>query len=133
MVTGGQPRRSARMQQTRPLAALAAALALVALPALAQPGSAPRSGGGGPTNPPDIVVVPAPPEAPDLGPGLGPEPGLGRRPPPGLALPNPAARFHIRRGDLDVDIHCALREPMRNCVEAASALIDKLNGLTPPR
>ena len=111
------------MQQYRSSLSLAAVLiALAAAPAVAQPGSG--SLPGGPTDPPDILVVPAPPE------GAGPS---RRPPPPGLALADPAGRFRFRRGDLEVDIHCALQEPMRNCVAAASDLIDKLTGLAPSR
>ena len=37
-----------------------------------------------------------------------------------------AARFHFSRGENVVDIRCAADEPMKACVDAASALLDKL-------
>ena len=37
-----------------------------------------------------------------------------------------AAHFHFSRGENVVDISCAAEEPMKACVEAASALLDKL-------
>ncbi|GAC1346535.1 MAG: hypothetical protein NVSMB18_29060 [Acetobacteraceae bacterium] len=36
------------------------------------------------------------------------------------------ARFHVSRGDSVVDIRCAAGEPMKACVDAASALLDKV-------
>ena len=45
-----------------------------------------------------------------------------RRPPP----PTKAAVFHLRRGDARVDIKCADDEPTKACVDAATALMDKL-------
>ncbi len=44
------------------------------------------------------------------------------RPPP----PTKAAFFHFRKGDARVTIKCADDEPMKACVEAGSALLDKL-------
>ena len=37
-----------------------------------------------------------------------------------------AARFHFSRGENVVDIRCAADEPTKACVDAASALLDKL-------
>ena len=38
-----------------------------------------------------------------------------------------AARFHISRGESVIDVRCAADEPMKACVDAASALLDKLS------
>ncbi len=37
-----------------------------------------------------------------------------------------AARFHLRRGDAELDIKCAANEPMMACVTAANALLDSV-------
>jgi hypothetical protein len=44
------------------------------------------------------------------------------RPPP----PSKAAHFRFRKGDAVVDIKCADDEPTKSCVDAGSALLDKL-------
>ena len=38
-----------------------------------------------------------------------------------------AAHFRFRKGDAMVDIKCAADEPTKACVDAGSALLDKLN------
>ncbi len=43
--------------------------------------------------------------------------------------PSKAARFMIRRGDSVVAIKCADDEPMKACVDAGSALLDKLGAM----
>jgi len=43
-----------------------------------------------------------------------------------MMRPSRAARFHFSRNDGVVDVKCAEDEPMRACVDAASALLDKL-------
>ncbi|GAC1336934.1 MAG: hypothetical protein NVSMB18_00980 [Acetobacteraceae bacterium] len=67
-------------------------------------------------------------------PGMG-GPGMGMggfrhgmHPPP----PTKAAVFSFSRGDMQIMIKCADEEPTRACVDAASALIDKL-GTSSPR
>ena len=35
-----------------------------------------------------------------------------------------SARFHLRRGDAELDIKCAANEPMMACVTAANTLLD---------
>ena len=40
--------------------------------------------------------------------------------------PSKAAHFRFRKGDAMVDIKCADDEPMKACVDAGSALLDKL-------
>lgn len=35
-----------------------------------------------------------------------------------------SARFHLRRGDSELDIKCAANEPMMACVNAANTLLD---------
>lgn len=40
--------------------------------------------------------------------------------------PSKAAHFRFRKGDTMVDIKCADDEPTKACVEAGSALLDKL-------
>ena len=40
--------------------------------------------------------------------------------------PSKAAFFHLRKGDARVDIKCADDEPTKACIDAASALLDKL-------
>lgn len=47
-------------------------------------------------------------------------------PPP---LPSKAASFNFQNGDMRIRIRCAEDEPMQNCVNAASALIDKVGGM----
>lgn len=82
-----------------------------------------------------------PPPAPEAGPPgeHGPMDGAmeGRRGPPPYMMrgmmeramhmrPSKAASFHFRKGDARVDIKCADDEPTKACVDAASALMDKL-------
>jgi hypothetical protein len=62
------------------------------------------------------------------GPG-GPEMGPHHFGPP----PSKAASFAIERGDTRIRIRCAENEPMQACVNAASALLDKVNAATPAR
>lgn len=45
--------------------------------------------------------------------------------------PSKAARFMFRRGDALVNIKCADDEPMKACVDAGSALLDKLAAQQP--
>ncbi len=40
--------------------------------------------------------------------------------------PSKAAHFRFKKGDALVDIKCADDEPMKACVDAGSALLDKL-------
>jgi hypothetical protein len=44
--------------------------------------------------------------------------------------PSKAAHFRFRKGDAVVDIKCADDEPTKACVEAGSALMDKLAATT---
>jgi len=75
----------------------------------------------------------APPEMAPMGEG-GPNgnPGMHGGPHemhPGMMRmmrPFKGARFHFSRNDGVVDVKCAEDEPMRACVDAASALLDKL-------
>lgn len=46
--------------------------------------------------------------------------------------PSRAAAFHIERGEISISVRCAEAETMRACVEAATALMDKANGMTTP-
>jgi hypothetical protein len=41
------------------------------------------------------------------------------------------ARFRFRRGDSLIDIRCPQNEPLQDCVEAASRLMEKVRSLTP--
>lgn len=43
--------------------------------------------------------------------------------------PSKAARFMFRKGDSVVAIKCADDEPMKACVDAGSALLDKLGSM----
>lgn len=42
--------------------------------------------------------------------------------------PGSAAAFRFKRGDMEIGIRCSEREPVQACVNAASALFDKING-----
>ncbi|RMI26003.1 hypothetical protein EBE87_06375 [Pseudoroseomonas wenyumeiae] len=53
---------------------------------------------------------------------------FGPPPPP----PSKAASFNFRNGDMRIHIRCAEDEPMQNCVNAASALIDKVSSMPAP-
>lgn len=98
------------------LAATAAAALLAAGVAIAQP-------------------APPPPEAAPRGPMDGPM-GERRSPPPDMRgemhggmrpmRPSKAAIFNFRKGDARVFIKCADDESTKACVDAASALMDKL-------
>ena len=48
-----------------------------------------------------------------------------------MAMMQKAAAFRFRRGDAEIDIKCAADEPTNSCVDAASALIDKVMASTP--
>lgn len=48
---------------------------------------------------------------------------------PSMTMPSKAAHFRFRRGDAMIDIKCADDEPMKACVDAGTALLDKA---TPP-
>ena len=42
-----------------------------------------------------------------------------------------AARFRFRRGDASMDIRCPQNETLRDCVQAVSQLLDKMNSFRP--
>lgn len=102
--------------------------------AVAQPAPPP---GGQPPAPPGQAQAqpPAPPgpagaEADRPGPrgpmwmrhhGMMPPP-----PPP----PSRAASFRLERGDVSISVRCAESEPMQACVNAANALLDKMNAVS---
>jgi len=101
----------------------AACLGLASL-AVAQPAPAPGADNGGP--PAAGSEAPSsPPMHGPRGPGgpggrmmmMGPH----HRPPP------PGASFRLRRGDTSIAIQCSERESMQACVNAASAMLDKMN------
>ncbi len=80
--------------------------------------------------------APAPDGAPPGGPMGGPMGGHGEMRPHGhpwmggmmrrMPPPSKAAHFRFRKGDAMVDIKCADDEPTKACVDAGSALLDKL-------
>lgn len=82
------------------------------------------------------AAQPAPPAPPEMAPmgerGPNDDPGMHGGPHrmhPGMMpmmRPSKGARFHFSRNDGVVDVKCAEDEPMRACVDAASALLDKL-------
>ena len=82
------------------------------------------------------AAQPAPSGTPEPGPtsegGPNGHAGMHGGPPlmrPGMMRmmrPSKGARFHFSRNDGVVDVKCAEDEPMRACVDAASALLDKL-------
>ncbi len=47
----------------------------------------------------------------------------------GPVPPGKAARFNIRSGDMEVGVSCAPDEPMKNCIEAMSELLDKVGSV----
>lgn len=79
--------------------------------------------------------APPPPPGEMRGPQGGPE-GEMRGPHGGMGMmramhdmhhrDSKAAHFRFRKGDAMVDIKCADNEPMKACVDAGSALLDKL-------
>ncbi len=92
-----------------------------------------------------VAQVPPAPPAPGAGPGQGDMHGemhgdMGPGGPMGHRMgwmhrmmemhhmhpPSKAAQFRFRKGDAMVDIKCADDEPMKACVDAGSALLDKL-------
>jgi len=76
---------------------------------------------------------PAPPEMEEMHEGMpSGHPGMHGGPPGmrpgmmGMMRASKGARFHFSRNDGVVDVKCAEDEPMRACVDAASALLEKL-------
>jgi hypothetical protein len=65
--------------------------------------------------------------------GRGMMPGMMHGPGPRAFGPPPskAASFSFQRGDMRIRIRCAENEPMQNCVNAASALMDKVGAMAP--
>jgi hypothetical protein len=101
---------------------MAAGVAVAQVPPPAPPGGL----GTPPPSPPGEMMRGGP--VPHEGPHEGPHgPWMMRhmmemhRPPP-----SKAAHFRFRKGDAMVDIKCADDEPMKACVDAGSALLDKL-------
>jgi len=45
---------------------------------------------------------------------------------------SPGARFTFTRGNARVDIQCPANQSLKECVDAASTLIDKVRGMGPP-
>ena len=84
-----------------------------------------------------LAQTPPQPPGPEASPPrMGWEEGRGMHrhggPPPFMRMmqdASKAARFTIHRGDNLVNIKCAADEPMKACVEAATALLDKLGSL----
>lgn len=103
------------------IAALAAAFAVTAGTALAQPAPPPP---GPPAGGPEARAMPPGAESrPGPGPmmGYGP-PGRGRHHGP----PPRGASFHFERGEMEITIRCPENEPVRACVDAAVVLLDRL-------
>jgi hypothetical protein len=79
-----------------------------------------------------------PPGPPGMGMGMGMGPGMmgpgmmGRPPGPRGMMPRPprAAVFAFNRGDTHIMIKCSDEESTRACVDAASALLDKVGAAT---
>jgi hypothetical protein len=113
--------------------AAAGMVGAVTASALAQPAPPPpqqaQPGGPPPPGPGPQARGPMPPGYP---PGEG-QPGM-YGPPRGWrhGPPSRAAAFHIERGNISIGVRCAESEPMRACVDAAIALMDKANTLTTP-
>ena len=42
-----------------------------------------------------------------------------------------AAHFHFRKGDMVIDVKCAVDEPTKACTDATGALLDKLTAAMP--
>lgn len=109
---------------------------VIAASAVAQPAPAPQP----PPAPPG--AAPPPPPGPQArGPMPGFPAGEGQGMMPGMMQgprgwrhgpPSRAAAFHIERGDISIGVRCAETEPMRACVDAAIALMDKANTMTTP-
>ncbi|MXP64684.1 hypothetical protein E0493_15130 [Roseomonas sp. M0104] len=104
----------------------AAFLGLAGL-AAAQPAPPPGPGNGGPP----AAGNEAPPGPPMRGPGGHGHPDGGRGPGGGMMGPHhppppPGAAFMLRRGNDSIAIHCSERESMQACVNAASAMLDKM-------
>ena len=89
-----------------------------------------------------VAVAQAPSPPPPPGPMSGPEGGPGGEMGPGghhfggmrgmhRPPPSKAARFMFRKGDAVVAIKCADDEPTKACVDAGSALLDKLAAQQP--
>ncbi len=84
-----------------------------------------------PPPPPGADGPPGGPPGGPMGEGMRHGPGhhgrmaemMRMRPPP---PPSKAAHFNFRKGDARVDIKCADDEPMKACVDAGMALLDKL-------
>ncbi|MBO1079674.1 hypothetical protein [Roseomonas haemaphysalidis] len=79
-----------------------------------------------------------PPPPPPGGPGMRGAGGPGMRGPMGGPgpfhggpPPSRAASFHIEKGDTELHVRCAENEPMQACVNAASALLDKVSASQP--
>ena len=70
---------------------------------------------------PEQTPPPGPNDEGPRGPGRGGPPPAHRPPPP----PN-AARFVFQRGDARMEITCPASDPLQDCVQAASQLMDKL-------
>jgi hypothetical protein len=111
---------------------LGAGLALMSATgvALAQAPQPPTSGAQA------TEASPPPPGGPGMrGPGMrGPGgPGMMRGPGPHHFGPPPSkgAAFSFERGDMKIRVRCAENEPMQSCVNAASALMDKVGTMAP--
>ncbi|HWL82899.1 MAG TPA: hypothetical protein VNR89_18265 [Roseomonas sp.] len=86
-------------------------------PPAAGPGSPPAAGNEAPPGPPMRG-----PRGPDGRPGPEGRMMMGPHHPP----PPPGAAFMLRRGNDSIAIHCSERESMQACVNAASAMLDKM-------
>lgn len=119
------------MNKTLLMVAAAGLVGAVAASALAQPAP--------PQPPPPQAQPGGPPPGPQArGPMMPPGEGPGM---PGMMQghrgwrhgpPSRAAAFHIERGDISIGVRCPESEPMRACVDAAIALMDKANTMTTP-
>lgn len=95
-------------------------LALAALASLSLAGLAAAQTPPAPTPPAPEARPDAPPDSPRH--MRGHMRGHGHMHPP----MSRAARFHVTRGDMTLNVRCAENEPMRACVDAATALMDKV-------
>lgn len=103
------------------LAGVGTAVAQTPTPPLPAPGA--QDGQGRPPFP-GPGPGPGPMEHEHGGPGRGPFRIMRM-----MEMMSKGAQFHLRRGENRLDIKCAADEPMKACVDAASALLDKVNSL----